>query len=111
VAFDEKLADRMRTIIGSEVGLTEKRMFGGLAFMINGNMAISASGQGGLLVRVEPSETAELVTQAHVSRFAMGGREMDGWIHVESAAVESDSELERWIGRGVSYARSLPAKR
>jgi hypothetical protein len=86
-------------------------MFGGLAFLINGNMAISASGQGGVLVRVDPAETARLVQRAHVARFAMRGREMDGWLRVAPEGVRTKRQLESWAARGVTFARSLPAKR
>jgi hypothetical protein len=111
MAFDEDLANRLREILGRERGLTEKRMFGGLAFLVNGNMAISASGRGGVLVRVDPGETARLVQRNHVRRFAMRGREMDGWLHVTPDGVRTKRQLEGWANRGVSFARSLPPKR
>jgi hypothetical protein len=110
VAFDEELAERVRSVVVRERGLTEKRMFGGLAFLINGNMAVSASGQGGLLVRVEPGETDRLVRGAHVRRFEMRGREMDGWLRVDVEGVRTKRQLETWVARGVGYARSLPSK-
>jgi TfoX/Sxy family transcriptional regulator of competence genes len=110
VAFDEDLADRIRELLSAERGLTEKRMFGGLAFLVNGNMAVSASGRGGLLVRVDPDETERLVQRAHVERFEMRGRTMNGWLHVEDAGVRTTRQLERWVTRGVAYARSLPPK-
>jgi TfoX N-terminal domain len=111
VAFDEDLADRMRSVVAHERGLTEKRMFGGLAFLINGNMAVSASGQGGLLVRVEPGETDRLVRGVHVRRFEMRGREMHGWLRVDVEGVRTKRQLETWVARGVGYARSLPPKK
>jgi len=86
-------------------------MFGGLAFLINGNMAVSASGQGGLLVRVEPGATDRLVRGAHVRRFEMRGREMDGWLRVHVEGVRTKRQLETWVARGVAYARSLPPKK
>jgi len=110
VAFDEDLADRIRELLSAERDLTEKRMFGGLAFLVNGNMAVSASGRGGLLVRVDPDETERLVQRAHVERFEMRGRTMNGWLHVEDAGVRTTRQLERWVTRGVAYARSLPPK-
>jgi TfoX/Sxy family transcriptional regulator of competence genes len=110
MAYDEELADRLRTVLADRPGLTEKRMFGGLAFLVNGNMAVSASSQGGLLLRVDPNDTGTLVAEPHVERFVMRGREMDGWLHVEPAAVESDDALRSWVARGAAYARSLPAK-
>jgi TfoX/Sxy family transcriptional regulator of competence genes len=110
MAYDEVLAERIRDIVHGEPGLTERKMFGGLAFLIGGNMAAAASGQGGILLRVDPAETETLVGEPHVDRFEMRGREMDGWLRVDSAAVESDDDLERWLAHGVAYARSLPAK-
>ncbi len=85
-------------------------MFGGLAFLINGHMAVSASSKGGLLLRVQPEETESLIREPHVGRFEMRGREMDGWLRVDVEAVAGDEDLRRWVSRGVGYARSLPAK-
>ncbi len=110
MAYDEELANRIRGVVHGEPGLSEKRMFGGLAFLIHGNMAVSASHTGGLLLRVDPSQTESLVREPHVGRFAMRGRAMNGWLHVEPAAVGSEEDLRRWVGRGVAFARSLPAK-
>jgi TfoX/Sxy family transcriptional regulator of competence genes len=110
MAYDEELADRLREALQGEGGLTEKRMFGGLAFLISGNMAVSASGQGGLLLRVDPAETDFLVQQPHVRRFEMRGREMDGWVRVDAKGLDTDDELRRWVSVGVTYARSLPSK-
>jgi TfoX/Sxy family transcriptional regulator of competence genes len=110
VAYDEELADRVRSQLEDQVGLSERRMFGGLAFLINGNMAVSASGQGGLLLRVDPAQTDDLVRERHAERAVMRGREMDGWLRIDAAAVATDGELRRWVDRGVAYARSLPAK-
>ena len=110
MAYDEELADRVREVVGGEAGLTEQKMFGGLAFMIGGHMAVAASGQGGLLLRVDPVRTESLVDPPAVDRFEMRGRQMDGWLRVDAAAVESDGDLRRWVGHGVGYARSLPPK-
>ncbi|MGZ4495710.1 MAG: TfoX/Sxy family protein [Nocardioides sp.] len=110
MAYDEELADRLRDIVEGEPGLSEKKMFGGLAFLVNGNMAVSASGQGGLLLRVDPEQTASLVDGEHVRRFEMRGRQMDGWLHVDVEAVSTDDDLARWTEHGLAYARSLPAK-
>jgi TfoX/Sxy family transcriptional regulator of competence genes len=110
VAYDEELADRIRGEIADEADLTEKQMFGGLAFLVGGNMAVAASGQGGLLVRVDPAQTDELVSSTTARRMEMRGREMDGWLRVGADDVEDDSELARWVRTGVEYARSLPAK-
>jgi hypothetical protein len=108
MAYDEALAADLRARLGGEPGLTEKRMFGGLAFLVNGHMAVAASGQGGLLVRCDPERTDDLVDGEHVRRMEMRGRETDGWLRVD--AVGSDEELQRWVGVGVGYARSLPPK-
>jgi hypothetical protein len=110
MAYDLGLADRLRAVIGDEPHLTEKRMFGGLAFLVGGHLAVSASGQGGLLLRVDPAQTEALVAEPHVSRFRMRGREMDGWLHLDPEAVPDDDALRRWIAHGVGYARSLPPK-
>jgi hypothetical protein len=110
VAYDEDLANRIREIVHVETGLTEKRMFGGLAFLINGNMAVSASGQGGLLLRVNPADTAALVERPEASRFVMRGREMDGWLRIDPTGLTTKRQLKSWVSRGVTYARSLPAK-
>ncbi len=110
VAYDEDLANRLRELLADERGVTEKKMFGGLAFLINGNMSVSASGQGGLLLRVEPAETEKLVKDAHAERFEMRGRQMDGWLRIAPEGLKTRRELQRWASRGVQYARSLPPK-
>jgi hypothetical protein len=110
MAFDPDLADRLRSALADEPGVTEKGMFGGLAFLLNGNMAVSASSRGGLLVRVDPAATEALVSRPHVGRFEMRGREMDGWLRVDAEALDTDDALRSWVDHGVSYARSLPAK-
>ena len=110
MAYDEELADRIRDVVSGEPGLTEKKMFGGLAFLIAGNMAASASSQGGMLLRVDPTETESLVGEPYVDRFEMRGRAMDGWLRVSLEAVETEEALRSWVSHGVAYARSLPAK-
>ena len=110
MAYDEELADRLRETVEGQPGLTEKRIFGGLAFLLHGHMAVSASGQGGLLLRCDPDDTESLTAEPGVSRFAMRGREMDGWLHVDASAVATDEDLERWVAVGVAYAGSLPPK-
>ena len=110
MGYDEDLASRIRELVSSEEGLTEKRMFGGLAFMINGNMSVSASGQGGLLLHVDPDETDTLLRKPHAHPFEMRGRTMRGWLRVDAEGVKTRRELQRWVRRGVSYARSLPSK-
>lgn len=108
MAYDQALADDIRAQLGDEPGLSEKRMFGGLAFLVDGHLAVAASGQGGILVRCEPAQTDDLVDGQHVRRMEMRGREMDGWLRVDADATRSDRELKRWVGIGVAYARSLP---
>jgi TfoX/Sxy family transcriptional regulator of competence genes len=110
VAYDDELAERVREVIGAEPGMTEKRMFGGLGFLVYGNLAVSASSQGGLLVRVDPNDDESLTSQPHVGRAEMRGREMAGWLRVGAEAVTDDDALRRWVDTGVTYARSLPAK-
>jgi hypothetical protein len=110
MAYDRELADRVRDNVEHEKGLTEKRMFGGLAFMINGNLAVSASSKGGLLLRVDPSTTDELVQQPGVERFEMRGRQMNGWLHIDVDAHAAGDVLAGWISRGVAFARALPPK-
>lgn len=110
MAYDEELALRIRHVIEGEAGLTEKKMFGGLAFLIAGKMAVAAGSDGGLMVRIDPHQSAELVSEPHVRRFEMNGRAMDGWLDVAPQALVSAEELEGWVERGVTYARSLPAK-
>src|SRR3954451_11611485 len=110
MAYDEDLADRIRELVVSEQGLTEKKMFGGLAFLIGGNMAVAASGQGGLMVRVDPAETDALVSKPHAAPFEMRGRPMDGWLRVATEGVRTKRQLAPWVKLGVGYARSLPPK-
>lgn len=110
MAYDDELADRVREQLGREKGLTEKRMFGGLAFLINGNMAVAANSKGGLMVRVDPADTESLLTEPNAAPMQMRGREMKGWLLVEADSSVADDELASWVRRGVSYAKSLPPK-
>ena len=110
MAYDEELAGRIRKVIQAEQGLSEKRMFGGLAFLVNGNMAVSASSQGGLLLRIDPADVESLVSHEHVRRFEMRGREMDGWLRVDAEALGADDELVHWVGYGLTYVQSLAPK-
>ena len=109
MAYDEDLADRLRELVACERGLTEKRMFGGLAFLLDGHMAVSASGRGGLMVRVDPATSDDLVADARAERMVMQGRPMDGWLRVDAEGLD-DAGLATWVARGVAYARSLPPK-
>jgi hypothetical protein len=110
MAYDEDLANRIRELVGSQRGVEEKPMFGGLAFLINGNMSVAVSGKGGLMVRVPPEETAKLLEREHVSPMVMAGRETRGWLRVAVDGVKTKRQLASWVTRGVGYARSLPAK-
>jgi hypothetical protein len=110
MAYDEEFADRIRAQVEDQPGLTEKKMFGGLAFLINGHLAVSASGRGGLLLRVEPDQTDALVRTPDAQRFVMRGREMDGWLHVTADTTTPDATLARWVKLGVDYAQSLPPR-
>ena len=110
MAYDEDLADRIRELLGPQKGVEEKRMFGGLAFLINGNMAVAVSGRGGLMVRVPPDETEKLLARDHVEPMVMAGRETRGWLRVRSDGVKTKRQLQSWVTRGVAYASSLPSK-
>jgi hypothetical protein len=110
VAYDEDLANRIRELIAAEPGVLEKKMFGGLAFLIGGHMSVSVSGRGGLLLRCDPADTDELRGKPHAGPFVMRGKAMEGWLRVEPEGVATKRQLERWVQRGVGYARSLPPK-
>jgi TfoX/Sxy family transcriptional regulator of competence genes len=110
MAYDEQLADRLRELLAAEAGVAEKKMFGGLSFLVNGNMAVAASGQGGILVRVDPAESARLVETTPAEEMVMRGRAMAGWLRLDSAEVSTDADLRAWVERGVGFARSLPPK-
>jgi TfoX/Sxy family transcriptional regulator of competence genes len=110
MAYDEELASRLRNLVADEPGLTEKKMFGGLAFMIDGNMAIAASGQGGLMVRADPDQSDALATKTNARLVEMRGRQMPGWLRVDAPDVRTKQQLAKWVALGVNYARSLPPK-
>jgi TfoX/Sxy family transcriptional regulator of competence genes len=110
MAYDEDLANRIRELIAHEENLTERKMFGGLAFLIGGRMSVSVSGRGGLLLRTDPAETDELLAKPYAHPFEMRGRPMDGWLRIEAEGVTTKRQLERWVARGVAYARSLAPK-
>jgi TfoX/Sxy family transcriptional regulator of competence genes len=110
MAYDEALAARVRELVADEPSLTERKMFGGLAFLVGGNMAVSASGQGGLLVRVDPDESDALVETTPARLMEMGGRQMPGWLRVDAEDVRTKRQLASWVKRGVSFAGSLPPK-
>ncbi|MGQ0847988.1 MAG: TfoX/Sxy family protein [Actinomycetota bacterium] len=111
MAYDERLAEVIRDLLADEPDLTEQKMFGGLAFLIGGNMAVAASGQGGILVRVDPDETDAFVAETEAYPMEMRGRSMRGWLRVDAEHLDTKRRLESWVARGAAYARSLPAKR
>jgi TfoX/Sxy family transcriptional regulator of competence genes len=111
VAYDEELSDRIRELLGPQRGITERRMFGGLAFLVGGNMAIAASGQGGVLVRVDPEQSDNLVAATAATEAVMRGRPMAGWLRVASEDLRTKRQLAKWVKLGSNYARSLPKKR
>ena len=111
MAYDEDLADRIRAVLEGEVGLSEKRMFGGLAFLIDGKMALSADSKGAMLLRVDPERAEELVRDPAADRYEMRGREMNGWLRIDPLGLATEADLERWVDIGLSFARSLPPKK
>lgn len=110
MAYDTDLADRVRELVAAHRGVDEKPMFGGLAFLVGGNMAVCVSGKGGLMVRVPPEETEALLADEHVDPMVMSGRATRGWVRVSADGVTGDAALRGWVRRGVDYAVSLPAK-
>jgi TfoX/Sxy family transcriptional regulator of competence genes len=110
MAYDEDLANRIRELIARDPDVTEKRMFGGLAFLIGGRMAVAASREGGIMVRADPDQTDTLLAKPHTRPFEMRGRELDGWLRVDPEGLKTKRQLEPWVKRGVAYARSLPPK-
>ena len=111
MAYDEDLANRIRELIAGDPAVSETKMFGGLAFLVRGNMSVAASGEGGLLVRVDPEDADQLLGKPHARAFEMRGRTMQGWLRVDAEGVQTKRQLEPWVRRGVGYARSLPSKR
>ena len=111
MAYDERLAGRIRELLADEADLTEQKMFGGLGFLIGGNMAVGVSGQGGILVRVDPAESDELVANTDAYPMEMRGRSMTGWLRVDPQHVDTKQQLEPWVARGAAYARALPPKK
>ncbi len=110
VAYDPELAERIRALVAALPGLSEQRMFGGLAFLVEGNMAVAASGQGGLLVRVDPAQSERIIAKTSATEMVMRGRPMGGWLRVAAADVRTKRQLERWVRLGTAYAASLPPK-
>lgn len=110
MAYDNDLAERIRGLLSAEPDLTEKKMFGGLAFLVRGRMAVAASSEGGIMVRVDPAESDRLVEAGGAHVVEMRGRAMRGWVRVAPEQLRSSGHLDRWVERGVAYARSLPPK-
>lgn len=110
MAYDEDLAHRIRELLSGQRGVTEKAMFGGLAFLVGGHMAVAVSGRGGLMVRIPPEDTEKLLTRAHVSPMVMAGRETRGWLRVDDAGITTKRQLQSWVTRGTAYAGSLAPK-
>jgi TfoX/Sxy family transcriptional regulator of competence genes len=110
MAYDEDLAHRLRELLGDEDAVTEKKMFGGLAFLLAGHMSVSASRNGGLLVRVDPADTDACLERPHVTLMVMGGRTMEGWITVAPEGLKTKRELAAWVKRSVTFVRTLPPK-
>lgn len=108
--YDEDLVNRLRELLATEESVTEKRMFGGVAFLVSGHMSVSASRRGGLLVRIDPKDTDACLALPHVARMQMGARTMDGWITVEPAGLTTDGELAPWVARSLAFVKSLPPK-
>ena len=111
MAYDEALAERIRPLVGHGADVAEQKMFGGLAFLVGGHLAVAASGQGGILVRVDPDVSDDLVATTSARVMEMRGRQMSGWLRVDAEDVAAEAELAAWVERGVGYARSLPRKR
>jgi TfoX/Sxy family transcriptional regulator of competence genes len=108
--YDEDLANRLRELLADEDAITEKRMFGGLAFLLHGNMSVSASRNGGLLARIDPADTDAALARPHVTLMEMGGRTMDGWITVAPEGLKTKRQLAAWVKRSVAFAKTLPPK-
>lgn len=111
VAYDQALADRVHELLTQDPDLSEMKMFGGLAFLVGGNMAVAASGQGGIMVRVDPASSDSLVATTRAKLVEMGGRPMKGWLRVDTEDVRTKGQLAKWVQLGAAYARSLPPKR
>ena len=111
MAYDTDLANRIRELTGTEPNLSEMEMFGGVAFLVSGNMAVVVSAHGGLMLRVDPAQTGTLLAKPHAAPMVMRGRPMNGWLRVAPEGVKTKAQLQRWVGRGIGYARTLPAKR
>jgi TfoX/Sxy family transcriptional regulator of competence genes len=110
MAYDEDLANRLRELLADDDAITEKKMFGGLAFLLHGNMTVSASARGGLLARIDPADTEAALARPHTGLMEMGKRTMDGWIRVAPEGLKTKRELAAWVKRSLAYAKTLPPK-
>jgi TfoX/Sxy family transcriptional regulator of competence genes len=110
MAYDEDLANRLRELLADEDAVTEKKMFGGLAFLLHGNMSVSASRNGGLLARIHPAATEAALARPHVELMRMGGRTMDGWITVAPEGLRTKRQLAAWVDRSLAFVKTLPPK-
>lgn len=110
MAYDEELAFRLRAALETVDGITDKRMFGGLAFLLHGHLLVAASSKGNLMLRVDPERTDTLLAEPHVIPMEMGGKQPKGWLRVEAPGYDSDAALQRWIDEALGYARTSPPK-
>ena len=110
MAYDKELADRIRELLPDDPAVSEQAMFGGLAFLVGGNMAVAASGQGGLLVRVDPADSEQLMAATAAVPMEMRGRPLRGWLRLSADQVRTRRQLSKWVGLAVGYAGSLPSK-
>lgn len=110
MAYDDELAYRIRELLVDDPDVTEKKMFGGLAFLVAGNMAVAASGHGGVLVRVDPTKSDTVIAATAAEPMVMRGREMKGWLRVDADEIRSKRQLAKWVSMGMTFARALPAK-
>jgi TfoX/Sxy family transcriptional regulator of competence genes len=110
MAYDEEVAHRLRELLQDEDDITEKQMFGGLAFLLNGNMSVTVSRRGGILVRIDPKDTEQALAKPHVTRMEMGKKQMNGWIYVDPEGFRTKRQLEPWVRRSIRFAKTLPAK-
>ncbi len=110
MVYDDHLANRLRDLLADEDAVTEKKMFGGLAFLLHGNMSVSASHTGGLLARIDPADTEASLARPHVSLMKMGGRRMEGWIIVAPEGLKTKRELAAWVRRSLTFVKTLAPK-
>lgn len=110
MAYDERLAERLRDLLADEEAITERQMFGGLAFLAHGHMSVAASRTGGLLVRIDPAESDAALARTHVTRMEMGGRTVDGWVLVAPDGLRTKRQLASWVERSLRFVKAFPPK-